>query len=262
MMGAKNKIRNLMLHPLARGLDLDSQDATRVHAMLIRSKAFLRKQYEWYYAQFASAHAVSPFGLRLEIGSGAGFLDELIPGLVTIDLRPGAKVDIRASACDLPFASQSAGAIFMLNVLHHLDDASRFFLEAARVLRPQGRAILIEPYASPLSKVIYTKLHHEPFDLGQEDWKLPCTGAMSSSNGALPWIVFVRDRARFESEFPMLQIHSVVPHTALTYVLSGGVSMRSLLPGFAFGPIAALEQHLGRSIRFIASMMTVELLRL
>jgi SAM-dependent methyltransferase len=259
MLNIKNTLRELMLHPMVRGLDLDSIEATEIHTELIRNKAFLRKQYEWYYAKFVSAHDSSPPGVRLEIGSGAGFLHERIPDLVTSDLRPGARVDIRASACDLPFESQSVGTIFMLNVLHHIPDVRRFFSEATRVLCPNGRVILIEPYVSMMSKGLYQALHHEPFDPASRDWELPNAEPMSTSNGALPWIVFVRDRLQFEAEFPELEIHDVDPHTALTYVLSGGVSMRSLLPGIAFGPVAALEKSLGPAIRHIASMMTVEL---
>ena len=36
-------LRDLLAHPLAKGLDLDSPEATRVHARLAREKPFLRK---------------------------------------------------------------------------------------------------------------------------------------------------------------------------------------------------------------------------
>jgi hypothetical protein len=34
------------------------------------------------------------------------------------------------------------------------------------------------------------------------DWSFPAVGPLSGANGALPWILFERDRARFEREFP------------------------------------------------------------
>lgn len=261
-MNIKNAIRNMMYHPLARGLDLDSSEATEVHAILIRKKAFLRKQYEWYYRQFVAAGQRSPDGLRMEIGSGGGFLSKQIPDLITVDLRPGVEVDLAASACALPIDSMSVGAIFMLNVLHHLSDVRSFFKEAVRVLRPDGRLMMIEPFVSPFSRWVYRYLHHEPFDPDQTDWSIEWTGSMSSANCALPWIVFVRDRRMFENEFQKLQIRNITPHTAFTYLLSGGVSMRSFLPGTAFEPLAAAEAAMGRALKWAAMMMTVEIVRL
>ncbi len=250
-----------MTHPLARDIDIDSAEATSVHATLIRTKGFLRRQYEWYYEQFVAVERRAPAGLRLEIGSGGGFLGELIDNLLTVDVRPQADVTFKASACALPVNSQSVGGVFLLNVLHHLPEARHFFSELTRVLADGGRAVFIEPYVSPVSKWVYTHLHHEPFDPRVEQWSLPSQGPMSSANGALPWIIFVRDRKKFEAAFPELEIRRLVPHTALTYLLSGGVSMRSLLPGFAFGPLSGLEQAMGPRIRFAASMMTVEVCR-
>ena len=86
-------------------------------------------------------------------------------------------------------------------------------------------------------------------------------GAMSAANDALPWIIFFRDRARFELEFPELEIIRTEPHTVLLYLLSGGVSMRSLVPGFAFKPLKTAERLLGPALPFLATMMTVEILK-
>lgn len=259
MKSPKTLVRDITAHPLARNLDLDSPEATEVHSRLIREKKFLRRLYDEYYTTFLRASALSPPGMRLEIGAGGGFLKEKQRDIVTLDLRPGAHVDITGSALHMPVADGAVGALFMLNVLHHLSDVERFFEETARVLCPGGRAIFIEPYVSPLSKIIYSSLHHEPFDPNRRSWTLPATGPMSSANGALPWIVFVRDRARFEELFPTLRIERVTPHTALLYLLSGGVSMRSLAPGVLFAPVAGAEALLGPHIRHVASMMTVEL---
>jgi SAM-dependent methyltransferase len=253
-------LKKIFEHPDAIGLDLDSPQATQVHARLIREKPFLNRLYNDYYLEFSRADALSPPGPRIEIGSGGGFLSEIIPEVITCDIRSGANVDIEASALALPFSTSSVGAVFLLNVLHHLSNPAAFFLEMTRVLKPGGRVVLVEPYLSPLSNLIYSHLHHEPFD-PHADWSLPAQGPMSSANDALPWIIFVRDRPRFEAEFPKLHIDAIRPHTALLYLLSGGVSMRSLAPGFAYGPLAKLEGSLGRMSKFVASMMTINLRR-
>jgi len=249
--------------PRASGLDLESAAATAAHAGIIRGKPFLRKLYARYYAEFARADARAPRGARVEIGSGAGFLGEIVPGLVRVDLRPGAAVDVVASALALPFADRSLGAVFMLNVLHHLADVEAFFAELARALAPGGLAVMVEPYVSPLARVIYGRLHHEPFDPAQRGWRIAGAGAMTAANDALPWIVFCRDGELFARRFPELEVARVAPHTIALYALSGGLSFRSLAPGLLFGPLAAAEDAVGRvsASRHLASMMTIELRR-
>jgi SAM-dependent methyltransferase len=257
----KSWFKRLAQEPRARGLDLESADATAAHARLIRDKAFLRRLYERYYAEFARADRSAPRGARVELGSGGGFLDRIVPGLLRLDVRPGADVDVVASALALPFSPRSVGAVFMLNVLHHLPDVAVFFSDLERILAPGGRVVMIEPYVSPVSGVVYRHAHHEPFDPEQEGWRIEAGGAMTAANDALPWIVFERDRDRFEAEFPDLEIVRVAPHTISLYVLSGGLSYRSLAPGFMFSAIAAAEDWVCRSraARALASMMTVEL---
>jgi SAM-dependent methyltransferase len=254
-------LESLLTHPLARGLDLDSSAATRVHARLIREKPFLKRLYHQYYSEFAAADQAAPPGVRLEIGSGAGFLKEVLPHAVTMDLRSGAEVDVFGSALNIPFAPGSVGAIFMLNVLHHLPDPAGFFVEANRVLVDGGRIVMIEPFVSPLSRIIYSHLHHEPFDPTAAQWTLTGEGPMSEANDAIGWIIFFRDKDVFQARFPSLRIERRVPHTALLYLLSGGVSLRSLVPNFAFGPLKEAERLLGPLQNRIASMMTVELVR-
>ncbi len=51
----------------------------------------------------------------------------------------------------------------------------------------------------------------------------------------MPWVIFSRDRAEFEKDFPLWRIERVVPIMPIRYLLSGGVSLRSLAPGWSFG---------------------------
>ena len=41
-----------------------------------------------------------------------------------------------------------------------------------------------------------------PFCPEAAAWEIPATGPLSGANGALPWMVFVRDRKRLLSPFP------------------------------------------------------------
>jgi SAM-dependent methyltransferase len=254
-------LRRLLSHPLARGVDLDSAEATAVHARLIREKPFLRRLYSHYYDQYDAAIArATPGGIVLEVGAGSGFYPSRRPSVVSIDLRPGAHVDVIGSALALPFAVDSISAILLLDVLHHLPDPSAFFRECERVLKPGGRVCLIEPYAGPLSRRLIRPLHHEPWD-ESGDWSLPTSGPMTGANMALPSIIFVRDRARYDAEFPRLPVDRFRLHTIVLYLLSGGVSMRGLVPGALFNVLAGIEELFAPLQRSMASMMTVELVK-
>ena len=103
---------------------------------------------------------------------------------------------------------------------------------------------MIEPWATTWSKFIYTRLHHEPFQMDVAEWEFPSSGPLSSANGALPWIIFERDRAHFEREFPEWTIQAVELLMPFRYLVSGGVSMRSLMPGWSFGVWWLLERGL------------------
>jgi len=127
-------------------------------------------------------------------------------------------------------------------VLHHVPDVRAFFAEAARCVRPGGVMVMIEPWVTRWSRLIYTRLHHEPFWPQTPDWQFPARGPLSSANGALPWIVFERDRAQFEREFPQWRIETLKPIMPFRYLVSGGVSLRALMPGWTFGAWRGLEK--------------------
>ena len=257
-------LRSLLLHPRAAAVasDLDSAEASAVHAELIRSKGFLRRLYLRYYAEFAAEVAAGPAGPVLEVGAGSGFAEQVLPRLVRLDLRAGSAVDVRASALELPFRDGSLACVCGLDVLHHLPDPLRFLKECARTLQPGGGLVLIEPFVSPLSRRIYGDLHHEGFDPEREGWTQPVGGPMSAADAALAWVVLVRDQARLRVAVPELLVQRVSPHTISLYLLSGGVSMRSLAPGGLLPWVAALEDRLPVALhRRLASMMTVVLRR-
>ncbi|WPL19992.1 class I SAM-dependent methyltransferase [Thiorhodovibrio frisius] len=184
----------------------------------------------------------------LELGSGAGFLSELLPGLITSEVfsTPNAKCVLDASR--LPFSAHSLNAIVMTDVFHHIPDVRLFFHEAVRCVRPGGRVLMIEPWRTPWSEWVYTHLHHEPFLPKAKQWSLPPgQGPLSAANGALPWLVFQRDQRRFKAEFPALRNLAIKPLMPLAYLLSGGVSMRSLMPGWAYPWIRRLERTVGEN---------------
>jgi len=236
-------LQGWLAHPLTRGLDIDDPRTTELRRSIIRDKKFLRRIYDEWYTALSGALPEVP-GPVLELGSGAGFLREYIPDLVTSDVFPVPDVSIVLDAHALPFSDHSLRAIVMTNVLHHLARPRCFFAEAARCVKPGGAILMIEPWVTPWSRLVYTKLHYEPFDPEMAHWEFPESGPLSGANNALPWILFVRDRDQFEREFPMWRLQLIRPMMPIRYLVSGGVGFRALMPGWAFGLWRMMESCL------------------
>ena len=236
-------LQRILAHPLTRGLDIDDPRTTALRRRIIQEKPFLRRIYEEWYGLLRDA---LPWGSQpaLELGSGAGFAKEAIPNLITSEIFATPGVDLVLDGQQLPLPPGSLRGIVMSDVLHHLPQVRRFFAEAARCVRPGGAVAMIEPWVTPWSSLIYTRLHHEPFVPEAAEWHFPASGPLSAANGALPWIIFQRDRQSFERQFPQLRVERIQPLMPLRYLLSGGVSMRGLMPGVTFGLWRYLEAML------------------
>lgn len=236
-------LKALLAEQLTRGLDINDPQTTDLRRRLISEKTFLRLIYDEWYKSVAEELPSGP-GPVLEIGSGAGFMSDYVPGLVTSEMFPCQRIRVVLNAMEMPFANDALRAIVMTGVLHHIPDVRRFFSESTRCLRPGGSIVMIEPWATPWSRQIYTRLHHEPFDPNAREWSFAPTGPLSAANSALPWILFERDRAQFAHEFPSWRLQSIKPMMPFRYLLSGGVSQRSLMPGWSFRTWCFLERLL------------------
>lgn len=231
----------MLAHPLTQGLSVDDPRTTLLRRRIIQDKAFLCALYTEWYERIVGA--LPKRDDVLELGSGAGFLGRFLPGAITSEVFETPDVALIADACDLPLADRSLDAIVMTDVFHHIPDVDRFLAEAARCVRPEGKIVMIEPWRTPWSEWIYTHLHSEPFSPGSA-WRIPRRGPLSGANGALPWIVFHRDRHLFEERHSQWRIANIEPMMPFAYILSGGVSMRSLLPGWSYELVRALERIL------------------
>ena len=216
---------------------------TLLRREIIRRKSFLRRIYEDWYGLLLDALPPGNDPV-LEIGSGAGFFDQRLPGAITSEVFFIPGVCAVLDAQDIPFPDAALRAIVMTDVFHHIPVPSDFLKEAARVVRRGGRVAMIEPWRTGWSEFVYSRLHSEPFEPGEVEWKLPSGGPLSAANGAMPWIIFSRDRDLFQAEFPEWQVRSIDPMMPFRYLVSGGVSMRSLMPGWAYPLWSGLEAGL------------------
>lgn len=240
--------------------DLDAPESTLVHQRVIEKKRFLRDLYADFYREMIEEASPSSEGLHVELGSGGGFMKSLLPSLVTSDILPLRSTDCCFSVEALPFRAASVDSFFTMNTAHHFPDFARALGEMDRCLKPGGRIVMIEPANTTWGRFVYRNFHHELFD-PEGEWAFDSSGPLSGGNGALPWIVFVRDRKRLASEYPRLQVESIRYHTPLRYLLSGGFTLRQLMPSWSSGLVRLLERATGFLGPMAGMFMTIRVSR-
>lgn len=239
-------LKKLLAHPLTRGLSCDDPRTTELRRRIIREKKFLRGIYEEWYGDLRAAIPAPSVcrGKILELGSGGGFLKELLPECITSEVFPLSGVDLVLDARALPFAEGSLRAILLVDVFHHIPKVEEFLREAERTLAPGGVIAMWEPWNTPWSGLVYRQLHPEPFEPEAAEWSFPASGPLSGANGALPWMVFERDKAVFDEKFSALKMEAFRLDYPFSYLVSGGVSLRALAPGCFFPCVRRLERGL------------------
>jgi SAM-dependent methyltransferase len=257
-------LRDWLIDPTVKSHDVDSPEFSMAHRAVVQRKLILRRLFESFYREcrwMDLRYFGSCPGKRVEIGSGAGIIREVYDDVITSDIKILPFIDLVLSADELPFHDNSLRAIYAINVFHHLASPRDFFREITRVLHPGGGLVLIEPFYGPVASWMFKNLHKsEGFEPDDPSWEASGrTGPFSNANQALSYIVFRRDRDRFEREFPELELVSERPHTHLWYIVSGGVNFRQLLPNSMTGLAKFAEAILAPANRWIALQQTIVL---
>jgi SAM-dependent methyltransferase len=211
-------------------------------------KPVLRTVYQDFYDRLAPE--CRP-GTTIEIGGGIGNLKRRLGDVVATDVQFAPWLDCVADAQRLPFAAGAAANIVMVDVLHHLEFPAVFFREAARVLHPGGRVLMVEPAITYGSNLFYRLFHHEPVRTAAEalaDGTPDPRRDPYDSNQAIPTLLVTRERERFHALFPALRIARVVWFGLAAYPLSGGFKRWSLLT-------AGMARHLMRFERAVEPLI-------
>jgi len=114
-------------------------------------------------ASIRAALADKPFRSLLDLGTGTGRMLELFGGEIERGLGLDLSLDMlllardrleraglkncsvrQGDIYDLPLANDSFDVVILHQVLHFLDDGARAIKEAARVLRPGGRLLVVD----------------------------------------------------------------------------------------------------------------------
>lgn len=133
------------------------------------------------------------------------------------------------SAEDLPFADAQFEMVIAKDSLHHFKNPYRALSEIQRVLKNKGMFIVSEPYWSPLGRFIYRYIHPEPWDVNVKSLSRS-SNDLWDSNQALLFLLSNKFKSNFSNEFPKLQLTVLRPTYGISYMLSGGVHNRTLIP--------------------------------
>lgn len=236
--------------------NIDSRHQIKKDKEAIENKPFLHHIYVDFYKIIAPKNI--PACPIVELGSGGGFIKDIVPGVVTSDIIAGPGIDKVFFAEKIPYGNCSVSAFLMIDVLHHIKNSKKALSEMERCLKPGGKIIMIEPYNTYWGGIIFKYIHPERFD-PKASWQVSGKGRLSDSNTALPWIIFKRDRKKFEEKFPGLKILLIKPFMPFSYLFSGGLSKYQFLPTFTYPLIKVLEKAVSPLNRLLGMFALIEL---
>jgi len=246
----------------------DRATTVRNRARLSANKNLLFWYRELYRDQFKDLPNPATLSI-LEIGSGTSPLKLFLPNVVTSDVLDLDYFDLVFDCHDIDkldaIKDESLDVITLTNVLHHLKSPIAFLNGAASKLKPGGKVIATEPFFSLLSTLIFKYLHHEPVDLRIAEPELEnVQGPLASANIALPWLIFYRRRdwlERLNGNYDIYRL-SVRPFSALSYMMTGGISRRVPIPDLLYRGMFAIDLALSRYFPWLcASFFTVVMKR-
>lgn len=248
--------------------DKDRAVTLRNRARLCANKNLLFWYGELYRDQFKDFPNPAALSI-LEIGSGTSPLKQFLSNVVTSDVLDLDYLDLVFDCHEIEtleaIKDNSLDVITLTNVLHHLKSPIGFLNCAASKLRHGGKVVATEPFFSVLSTGMFKYLHPEAVDFRIPEPELgEVQGPLASANIALPWLIFFRHREwlqRLNDNFDVTDL-AVRPFTALSYMISGGISHRLPVPRFLYRMLFRVDLAISRRFpRSCAAFFTLTLTR-
>ncbi|EEF58502.1 class I SAM-dependent methyltransferase [Pedosphaera parvula] len=199
-----------------------------------KAKPLLQQIYAGFYQQIIALIDRQMPGRIIEIGSGIGNLKQHLPEAISTDLFANPWLDIVCDGYDLPFKNESLSHLVLFDVFHHLEAPNAFLAKAKRVLKPNGRLILFEPFISWSSHPVYGLLHHEPVALNERinfDHSFPPPRDYYAAQGNATRLFFRKETPSWPEQWNVFHAQAF---SSFGYLLSGGYSKPALYPASCF----------------------------
>lgn len=227
-----------------------------------KNKPLLRGIYANFYAQIARRIQRQQPGLIVELGSGIGNLKQAIPECIATDLFENPWLDQVENAYSLSFKDGSVSNLIIFDVWHHLQYPGVAMREFNRVLKPQGRLIILDPAMGLMGRLIYGLFHHEPLGMNDPiEWDPPAGLKIEDfpyfAAQARAWRMF-RPTA-LPPQMAGWRKEEVVFWSSLDYLASGGFRGPQAYPLAAWPLVRGIDKILSLCPWLFAARMLVVL---
>jgi SAM-dependent methyltransferase len=230
---------------VADGASTELADGLRAQDRAWRERPLVRALYTEWFAEVGARLSRQP-GRSVELGAGIGRFHAVHPEVEPTDVTVTPWAETVVDAEQLPYEDATVANLVLIDVFHHVARPARFIDEAARVLVPGGRAVILDPYCSTVSTLAYRRWHHERTDLEAvafDDDPRVASDPLAS-NQARATLAFFRGASEFERRWPMLVLAERRRLALLAYPLSGGFGRRPLVTLRVGLALQALERFL------------------
>ena len=208
--------------------------------------------------------------IGLELGSGIAASKEFIKceKFLVSDFLDSEWLDLKnIDALETGFPTNSFDFVIVSNTIHHLAFPKKFFQEAHRILKPQGKLIIQDIYTSLLMRILLKVTKHEAYnetiDVFSE--QIPCNELLDpwSANCSIPKLLF-KYKDNFETELPNWEIIHYKNVEFLTFANSGGVIAKT--KNIKLGPRLlamqdSIDKYLCRALPEVFSLQVQIVLR-
>lgn len=231
--------------------DSDSYAASHREAML--AKLILRSAFDELYDSFEQVSGpLTEYGSTVELGAGLSLIKERFPFVTTADIRDLPGVDKVVDAQETGYSDGAIHAVLAINLFHHVSDPGLFLAEMARILKPGGRLVVIEPSRTVLSRFVHSVIHEdEYFDLSEPYDRVMVSGPLSGANQARIHL-YLREGTGGPLPEGLRLVRREFLRSTVRYVISGGLNFRSLAPASFLPFVLLLEKLIWPFRRFLS----------
>ena len=195
----------------------------------------------------------------LEIGSGPGIIKQVINNCITSENFENPYLDRKENIYDLNFNNESLTDIVMVDVFHHLKYPMLGLSEMNRVLKKNGKVIMIEPAMGMIPKFIYAIFHKEPngfnMRISLSENKEPDLHKFFAAQ-SYPYRIFYKKEIKIDKFF---NISKVELKSDFSFLGSGGFGYTQFYPKVLYNLIKKFDNILSILPLLFAARMIITL---
>jgi len=188
----------------------------------------IKERYEWMNSY------IKEDDIGLEVGAGPGLSKEFIKNnnLKISDFSDYKHLDFKnVDAQDTKFKENSYDFVIASNVLHHIPFPKKFFKEMYRILKKDGKLIIMDACCSIVLQIVTIVMRHEGYDFTKDVWSesIPVTDTddLWAGNIAVPHLIFDDKNSFNDNLGSFFKIEHEKFSECCLFLNSGGVTSKT-----------------------------------